>query len=170
MPKKTAKPGQFFGLTGRSKTRTFDSFQEWESFAHRHQYCTRKLPDDSSEAYCGGTGRVVGRWSNIPALDALLERASAEAPPPTVDEYFKLHFGVGLDLDDEARAEPIPVHSPAHPEFTIETGCGVDCKRAIDAAVALVAHVRAAYGEDRPDLIRAIRMTCNEVVCCYVYG
>jgi hypothetical protein len=108
------------------------------------------------------------------ALEVVVDdfpRAETDSPP-TVAAYFFAKFGEHL----ETNAESDPGHpaSPAHPEFTIETGCGEDCRMAIDAAVALIDHIKTAFGEERPDLVAAIvdsaPKSVRGVVRCYVYG
>lgn len=89
-----------------------------------------------------------------------------ESRTPTVVEYF------ARELD---AAWPYPVNvkepsSPAHPDFNIRSGCGIDCKDAIDAAADALKHVRKAFGDDRKELETAIIHACAEVVRCYVYG
>lgn len=53
----------------------------------------------------------------------------------SVADYF--HHKLDSPLEPKP-PEPIPVYSPHHPEFHIMTGCGVECKRAIDAAHELI--------------------------------
>jgi hypothetical protein len=104
--------------------------------------------------------------------------AVAAAPAlavPTVAAYFKQKLGSELELDASERDPKHPA-SPYHPEFTIETGCGVECRAAIDTAAAVIDHVSAAFGEPgrehpkgpvcRGAVVEAVR----NVVLCYVYG
>lgn len=98
-----------------------------------------------------------------------MPRKKSETPrPPTVAAYFEAKLGREFELPEGYDAKH--VSSPTHPDFHIETGCGVECKAAIDAAAGLQAHVRKAYGEHRPEMLIEIAMLTNEVVNCYVYG
>ncbi len=100
---------------------------------------------------------------------------------PTVGEYFKQKLGaelelaeLGHDVSAEYRKHPA---CPYHPDFHIDTGCGLDCRSAIDAAADMLRHLAYAYGEPgnrelpkgaalRASVIDAAR----NVVICYVYG
>lgn len=92
--------------------------------------------------------------------------------PPTVAAYFLAKFGVHLETRDES--DPKHPNDPAYPEFTIETGCGEDCRMAIDAAVALIDQIKTAFGDDRPDLVAAVvdavPKSVRGVIRCYVYA
>lgn len=92
-------------------------------------------------------------------------RQQTEAPP-TVAAYFLDQLGAPLEVE----SDPSHPASPAHPEFTIETGCGEDCKQAIDNAAAIIDHIHLAFGNDRPDLVRAVQITTASLVECLVYG
>lgn len=100
---------------------------------------------------------------------------------PTVAEYFRQRLGselelaeLGHDTSPEYRNHPA---SPYHPEFTIETGCGSDCRAAIDAAAEIMLHLANAFGEPGnrehpkgPALRAAVVEATRNIVLCYVYG
>ena len=90
------------------------------------------------------------------------------ATPPTVAQYFADQLGGPLILasGDDGTAE----WSPAHVDFHVGTGCGVECKRAIDAAAAFISQIRETFGDDEPELVEDVRAACDRVVCCQVYG
>lgn len=112
-----------------------------------------------------------------PAYIARAEaRAEQAKPVPTVAAYFRQRLGAELEPD---RARPDSVASPYHPDFTIETGCGTDCRAAIDAAGEILAHVVNAFGPLPGDarahpkshqLRASIVDAARNVVLCYVYG
>lgn len=106
------------------------------------------------------------------------KKTKAPAPPkvPTVGEYFRQRLGAELETVDLVDGE-IPGYSPYHPEFTIETGCGVECRAAIDAAAEILVHLANAYGEPGnvqhpkgPALRASVVEAVRNVVICYVYG
>lgn len=76
--------------------------------------------------------------------------------PPSVADYFEQKLGAKLpahpDDDDLDREHPA---STAHPDFHIGTGCGRDCKSAIDAAAVLLTHLRATETADESAAIIA---------------
>lgn len=80
--------------------------------------------------------------------------------PPTVAAYFLARLGQSTAMTSY----------DADPEFHIHTVCGAQCARAIDAAAVLIYHVRAAFGNDRPDIIETVRDTAAEIVCVYTFG
>jgi hypothetical protein len=88
----------------------------------------------------------------------------AETPPPmSVERYFRAQLGENCCRDEADRAwldRSIPVDSP----------CGADCKAAIDAAAALLTHVRAGFGNDRPNLAGAVIEAARQVVIVYAFG
>lgn len=86
--------------------------------------------------------------------------------PPTVVEYFEDKLATGWPYPCDA-SHPA---SPAHPDFHIESGCGRDCANAIDAAVEAIRHVKKAFGDDEPELVKGIVEACSATVRCYVYG
>lgn len=91
---------------------------------------------------------------------------AAGSQPLTVVQYFV------KELDS---VWPYPCNvknpaSPAHPDFHIETGCGSDCKDAIDAAAVTIKYIRKGFGDDRPELIADVVKACAEVVRVFVYG
>lgn len=94
--------------------------------------------------------------------------AKPAAKPPTVAQYFADQLGGPLILasGDDGTQE----WSPAHVDFHIGTGCGVDCVATIQAAAAFIAQIRATFGDDEPELIESVRAACDRVVCCMVYG
>lgn len=80
----------------------------------------------------------------------------------TVRDYFEAAFP-GHVYEAERDAEDLssmPLNSP----------CGADCRKAIDAANALAEHVRAAFGQHRPQRIRAIADAAVDVCGCYICG
>lgn len=100
------------------------------------------------------------------------------APPvPTVGAYFQQKLKA--DLQPESEREPDQPHSPYNAEFHIDTGCGVECRAAIDAAAEILAHVVNAFGPLPGDarahpkshqLRASIVEAARNVVLCYVYG
>lgn len=92
-------------------------------------------------------------------------RPQTEAPP-TVAAYFLDQLGAPLEVE----SDPSHPASPAHPEFTIETGCGEDCKHVIDDAAALIDHIHVVCGNDHPELVRTVQLATAGVVACMVYG
>jgi hypothetical protein len=68
-----------------------------------------------------------------------------DAAPPSVADYFEQRLGAKLPPAHPGETELDREHpaSPAHPDFHIETGCGEDCKEAIDTAAALITHLRS---------------------------
>lgn len=101
--------------------------------------------------------------------------AAATAAPalPTVAAYFLSKLGAEL----ENPAEPDQPYSPSHPDFHIETGCGVECRAAIDAAAEILQHLSNAYGEPGnrmhpkgPPLRASVVEATRNIVLCYVYG
>jgi hypothetical protein len=118
------------------------------------------------------TPEIMGRIRD--ALETVVDdfpRVETDTPP-TVAAYFLARFGEHLETWDES--DPEHQADPAHAEFSVETRCGEDCRMAIDAAVTLIDHIKAAFGDDRPDLVAAIvdaaPKTVRGVVLCYVYG
>jgi hypothetical protein len=55
-------------------------------------------------------------------------------------------------------------------ELPVDSGCGDDCKAAIDSAHALIGHIDNAFGDDEPDLKANVRYTAERVVQCYWRG
>jgi hypothetical protein len=65
-------------------------------------------------------------------------------------------------------------------ELPVDSGCGDDCKSAIDNAHALIAaidaahglikHIDNAFGDHEPDLKANVRYTAERVVQCYWRG
>jgi hypothetical protein len=96
------------------------------------------------------------------------------ALPPTVAAYFLEKLGAAL----EAKPEPGQPYSPSHPDFNIESGCGEDCKAAIDAAAGMLSRNRIAFGpiEGSPEHPRGAEIreeivdAARDIVLCYVYG
>jgi len=95
---------------------------------------------------------------------------------PTVAAYFKQRLGADLEPDESER-DPSHPASPYHPDFHIDTGCGVECRAAIDAAAEMLVHLANAYGEPGnaehpkgPGLRAAVVDAARNVVICYVYG
>jgi hypothetical protein len=66
------------------------------------------------------------------------------AAPPSVADYFEQRLGSKLPPAHPGETELDREHpaSPAHPEFTIETGCGEDCKKVIDAAADVLKYLQ----------------------------
>lgn len=96
---------------------------------------------------------------------------------PTVAAYFLQHLGE--ELQPASEREPKAEHSPYHPSFHIDTGCGVECRAAIDAGAAMLSQIRTAFGplvdgtREHPKGAQ-LRVACVEavrnVVLCFVYG
>lgn len=86
----------------------------------------------------------------------------------TVRQYFEATFPghVYAELRDPTDLESMP----------LDSNCGDDCRKAIDASKRLLKHVAAAYG-DRPDdhprghaLRQSIGAAVVEVLGCYICG
>lgn len=109
------------------------------------------------------------KQTKAPPLPRAADESTAlrDDSPPTVAAYFELVLS--RPLADPQRRDPPHVANPSHPSFHIETGCGVECKAAIDACAAFVEHVRAAFGEETIEEEEIIT-NCTAVVLCYVYG
>lgn len=96
-------------------------------------------------------------------------------PVPTVGAYFEQKLKA--ELEPVSDREPGEVYSPYHPDFHIDTGCGVECRAAIDAAAAILSHLANAFGEPGnrehpkgPALRASVVEAVRNVVICYVYG
>jgi hypothetical protein len=94
-------------------------------------------------------------------------------PVPTVAAYFEQKLGAPL----EKNPKPAEVSSPSHPDFHIDTGCGAECRAAIDASAEILQHLSNAFGEPGnrmhpkgPPLRAAVIEAARNVVLCYVYG
>ena len=99
----------------------------------------------------------------------------ANADVPSVAAYFQQKLGEVLEQD----ADPTNEADPSHPEFTIETGCGVECRAAIDAGAEVLNHLRSAFGPldgdstehpCSPPLRAGVVDAIRNVVLCFVYG
>jgi hypothetical protein len=92
-----------------------------------------------------------------------------QTDPPSVAAYFAAKLGRPL-VDPQSRTahDRKQPWSPFSPEFHIETGCGADCRAAIDMAAAFAALVRDSTA-DADDLAKLIEI-CESTVLCYVYG
>ncbi|WP_233854163.1 hypothetical protein [Paraburkholderia sp. HD33-4] len=75
-----------------------------------------------------------------------------------VHEYFVEKLG--RDPMDDLMGDEMPVDSP----------CGADCASAIDAAAALVTHLRQGFGNDYPFLVDNVIFAANRVCQVYIYG
>ena len=91
------------------------------------------------------------------------ETGVASLPPcdaADVHAYWKARFG---EYPSDGTLRELPVQS----------GCGVPCVAAIDAAALLVAHIRSAIGETRDDdndYIRCVQDMALQVVRVYWHG
>jgi hypothetical protein len=85
--------------------------------------------------------------------DQTIEAVNLSALPPSVAAYFEQKLGAELPNPFTGGATTDKKHpaSPAHPEFHIHTGCGIDCRAAIDAAALVLAYLRAS--EETPDTV-----------------
>lgn len=113
-----------------------DAIEPYMTNAERRKwdgYCLKATGEEQiDEAF-----RILGLPSSrdfIPAKDA----------PPSVAEYFEQKLSAKLpnpftggDTVDKTNEA-----SPAHPDFHIYTGCGIDCKAAIDAAASVLEYLR----------------------------
>lgn len=81
--------------------------------------------------------------------------------PETVAEYFENALGADIETldgpDSDNSMERMPLASI----------CGHECRRAIDAARALLDFVERATGEDRPERNRAVQVIALQ--CCLVF-
>lgn len=94
---------------------------------------------------------------------------------PTVAAYFQQKLGA--ELEPEGERDPSHPASPYHPGFHIDTGCGVECRAAIDASAEILQHLASAYGEPGnaqhpkgPPLRASVVEAARNIVLCYVYG
>lgn len=80
----------------------------------------------------------------------------------TVREYFEAAFPghVYAEDRDSEDLESMP----------IDSNCGGTCKEVIDAASALAAKVREAFGNHRPNHIRAIADAVVDTCGCFICG
>jgi hypothetical protein len=77
----------------------------------------------------------------------------------SVDTYF-----------DDVLGEHEPIWRGDPEQMPIDSVCGEDCRKAIDAARDLIEHIRMAFGDDRPDDIDRVTEVARDVCCCYVNG
>lgn len=74
-----------------------------------------------------------------------------------IHEYWLQELGpLSTDLSDSDRFDDMQ-------ELPVDSPCGDDCKKAIDAGKALIAMVRMALGENSADEKRIIEITWNTV-------
>lgn len=104
-----------------------------------------------------------------------MPHAKSAPAVPTVAAYFKQKLGE--ELEPEAERDRTHPASPYHPGFHIDTGCGCECRAAIDAAAEILQHLSNAYGEPGnrqhpkgPVLRASIAEATRNIVLCYVYG
>lgn len=81
-------------------------------------------------------------------------------PEGNVYDYFVKHLGDDADLLIDVTLKELPVDST----------CGADCAAAINAAVAVIKHTKAAFGDDEEDHVYEVRRKALEVVECYWRG
>lgn len=63
---------------------------------------------------------------------------------PSVADYFEQALGSKLLNPFTGEAlDKYPTWSPAHPDFNIHSGCGIDCRAVIDAAAAVLVFLRS---------------------------
>lgn len=94
---------------------------------------------------------------------------------PSVGVYFEMKLGA--ELEPKAERDPKHPASPYHKDFHIDSGCGVECRAAIDASSEILSHLANAFGEPGnrehpkgPALRAAVVEAARNVVLCYVYG
>lgn len=119
-----------------------------------------RLPSESATEVAAGRYAASGdTWieAEIVPLDALsgwIDNAvSAAANPQNVGDYFVVKLG---EAPSDESLHTLPIDVP----------CGEDCRKVIDAAVALIEHIRAALGRDGRILLgtRVILHTPESVV------
>lgn len=94
---------------------------------------------------------------------------------PTIAAYFTQKLGE--ELEAPAQRDPAHPASPYHPDFHIDTACGIECRAAIDASAEILQHLANAFGEPGnrehpkgPAMRAAVVEAARNVVLCYVYG
>lgn len=103
-----------------------------------------------------------------------MPHAKPRPPVPTVAAYFLAQLRE--ELQPASERKPRAEHSPYHPGFHIDTGCGTECRAAIDAAAEMLGHLANAYGEPGADhpkarpLRASVVEAARNIVLCYVYG
>lgn len=99
-------------------------------------------PDEATDVYVtlyAANGDLVEdkRTISIKETETWIDEALSRASDPTnIADYFVKKMGAG-HLDDSLR--DLPMHSD----------CGQDCVKVIDAAVAVLEHVRTAFGDSQ---------------------
>jgi len=119
-----------------------------------------RIPDESATEVA--VGRYAANGDSLGDADTLsltvlpdwIDRSLLSATDPqNVADYFIVKLG------EDPRDETLY-------ELPLSSACGDDCRKAVDAAVGLIAHVRAAFGRDgeiRPGT-RVIRRTPESAV------
>jgi hypothetical protein len=59
---------------------------------------------------------------------------------------------------------------PLYTPMDIDTPCGRDCKRIIDAAAALIAGIEGAHGYREKEFVMEVIQQTQNAVRCYVHG
>jgi hypothetical protein len=77
----------------------------------------------------------------------------------SVDSYF-----------DDVLGEHQPIWRGDPEQMPIDSECGEQCRRAIDAAWKLIQHIRLAFGDDRQGDIARVTQVARDVCSCYVNG
>lgn len=99
-----------------------------------------------------------------PSAGALLADLRAQrqgAAGSVLDRFTRAFPGYEFgDADDREAMAGMPLDST----------CGDACRGAIEAAQALAAHVRAAYGDHRPDMLESAAATAVDVCNVYIRG
>lgn len=92
-----------------------------------------------------------------------------------VREYFENEFSHKADLAILERVHPSSMGDAVTfgtilAEMPVDSTCGDDCRKAIDAAKGMHRHITAAFGRDMPRLIETNLYTAARVCSCYIRG
>lgn len=87
----------------------------------------------------------------------------------TVAEFFQRKLGEPLEHPDHPHCPPDHPASPAHPEFTVETGCGEPCAAAIEAYARVLGAWEAPARVGRCNRAALVQLA-REQVMEYVFG
>lgn len=94
----------------------------------------------------------------------------------TVIDYFRLHFPNHHFNDEDAGGGDGCTDEDILGELETDTSCGLQCKMAIDAAVALCNNIEMAYGKEgsghpiAPPLYYHVVDAAIQVSVCFIRG
>ena len=93
----------------------------------------------------------------IEALTLWIDTALSRASNPNVADYFVMKLGMAHGDESLGR-------------LPLDSACGQDCVKAIDAAAALIEHIRVGFGNNRPAPISLVAHIARQVVGVYWRG